>query len=105
MWLSAAKTAHKLVPAARRRVLGQVAERIVPAHDDLGAQWGVLQHAEWAAVAQQHNVSRTFILGSGSSINEYSEAMFERVRSGWSVALNNWCEHHSFAPMPSWSRA
>lgn len=98
MRLSAAKTVYTLVPAARRRVFEQVAEQVTTAHDKLATQWGVPQPAEWASVAQQHDVSTTFILASGSSINDYSEAMFERVRTGWSVAINCWCAHHTHVP-------
>lgn len=98
MWLSAAKAVYTLAPPARRLVFRHVAERRVSAHDDLAAEWGVPHRAEWATVAQQHDVRTTYILGSGSSINEYSDAMFERIGSGWSVALNSWSEHHSFVP-------
>ena len=98
MWLSAVKIAYTSVAVGRPRIFRHVAERVIPAHNRLAGQWGVRQHAEWASLARQHDVSTTFVLGSGSSINEYSASMFENIRSGWSVAINSWSEHHPFVP-------
>lgn len=98
MWLSLEKIAYTSVSAARRRILERVVARNVLGHSEMAAQWGVPQSADWGSVAERCNVRRTFILGSGSSINEYSKAMFEQVGLGWSVALNAWCKNHWFTP-------
>lgn len=98
MWLSLAKIVYTSVPTARQQVLERVVARSVLGHNEMAAQWGVPENANWASVAERHNAKKTYVLGSGSSINEYSEAMFEQVGSGWSVALNAWCKHHWFAP-------
>ena len=98
MWLKFAKGVYTLFPLARQTVFGQVAQRVIPAHEERALKWGVLHRADWSAMAQQHDVATTFILGSGYSIKEYSNTMFAQIRSGWSIALNAWREHHAFRP-------
>lgn len=40
-----------------------------------------------------HSSKTCFILGSGSSVSELTEAAFDRIRAGFSVGINSWVSH------------